>query len=158
MGARNNIIVHQPTWGDQDETQPLYLYSHWHGQELDKVVMSAIEVGHERLDDPVYFTRILFNVMTAEDYVVFQPEVGEKPTFLTGTKGFGIGVNGGYDQDMYEPIHVRWRPGKNSRGWDTYEIYFERMGIEYTASEFSDAAMKDELPLPEYLRDMNRDI
>ncbi len=120
--------------------------------------MSAIEVGHDRLDDPVYFTRILFNVMTAEDYVVFQPEVGEKPTFLTGTKGFGIGVNGGNDQDMYEPIHVRWKPGKNSRGWDTYEIYFERMGIEYTASEFSDAAMKDELPLPEYLQDMNRDI
>jgi len=151
MGARNNIIVHQPTWGDQDETQPLYLYSHWHGQELDKVVMSAILVGHDRLSDPVYFTRILFNVMTAEDYVVFQPEVGEKPTFLTGTTGFGIGVNGGYDQDIYEPIHVRWKPCKDDRNRDTHKIYFERMGIEYSASEFYDAVENEQLPMPSHL-------
>jgi hypothetical protein len=148
MGARNNIIVHQPTVsGACENTQPLYLYSHWHGQELDKVVMQAIELADDRLGDPTYFTRILFATMVADDYTVLLKEVGAKPTLLTGSKGYGISVNAEMDQDYYYPIHVNWR-FKPTGSWvsDNYELYFVRNDIEYTADQFFDAAFKNELP------------
>lgn len=72
MGDRSNIKVVYPSGN------AVYLYGHWLGEDNVRIVQEALEEGR-RLNDPAYFTRILFSKMLKEG----DPE-------LTGETGFGI--------------------------------------------------------------------
>ena len=155
MGDRNNIIIYQPTYGSEEPPQPLYLYSHWHGQELNKVVVEAITIGGDRVGDPTYFTRILFNTMTAEDYSVEKLDNGGH-RLQTGKTGFGIGVNGGVDQDMYNiPIEIHWdTKSLNPRGFVDFVPYIKYYEMTYSFDQFVEAVENGNLPKHEALADL----
>ena len=125
MGNRNNIIIKQPSVG-VEQTQPLYLYSHWHGSELRKVVANAIwKAPKQRLNQPDYFTRILFCEMVKGD--------------IEGVTDYGISVNLTPDQDPNNsPITVGWDTVKPSGWFDTmYQCYVIYDGIKYEATDFA---------------------
>ena len=113
MGDRNSIVVHEPdAYGV--ECNPLYLYSHWHGQHLDDVVSEALLRG--RTNDPAYFTRILVSEMIKDD--------------ISGATGFGIAQTP-QDHDSYNHmIHVKWHGAQGS------EIYLVRDGKQYSKEGF----------------------
>jgi len=52
MGDRANIKV--TGCGD------VYLYTHWNGYELPKILKQALIRGRDRWDDPQYLARIIF--------------------------------------------------------------------------------------------------
>lgn len=61
MGDRANCIVLQNTY---EENPPVWLYTHWNGSDLLKLVQRAI-AKRWRWDDSSYLTRIIFDTMTA---------------------------------------------------------------------------------------------
>jgi len=65
MGDRANVCVQNP---DTKEA-PVYLYSHWGGENLPFVVQQALnsEAGRGRWQDPTYLTRIIFCKMIGDD-------------------------------------------------------------------------------------------
>lgn len=54
MGDRGNIKVYQ-----YEGDAPVYLYTHWRGSEIYKVVKTAL-ARRLRWEDPPYLTRIIF--------------------------------------------------------------------------------------------------
>lgn len=64
MGDRANVYIHEA--GD---TQGVYLYTHWDGTALPKIVKESINSprGQRRLDDPAYLARIIFEDMINGD-------------------------------------------------------------------------------------------
>lgn len=72
MGDRANVYVHE---GDRPG---VYLYTHWEGTDLPKVVKNALARGKERWHDTAYLTRIIFSDMVAGD--------------LESLTGFGISI------------------------------------------------------------------
>jgi hypothetical protein len=70
MGARANVIV------KDEQGHKVYLYTHWYGSELPRMVRNALKRGRGRWDDPPYLTRIIFSEMIKDD--------------LMDTTGFGI--------------------------------------------------------------------
>ncbi|MDD3267107.1 MAG: hypothetical protein PHC75_08015 [Burkholderiales bacterium] len=58
---------------------PIYLYQHYDGYALYKIVQNAIIRGRDRWNDPEYLTRIIFSEMI-KDYVM-------------GETGYGIGTS-----------------------------------------------------------------
>lgn len=69
MGMRAQVLI---------EDTGVYLYTHWGSEELPDVVEKVIKQGW-RLQDPEYFTRILFEEMVGNE---------------KGTEtGFGIGTS-----------------------------------------------------------------
>jgi hypothetical protein len=86
MGDRSNIKVVYPSGN------AVYLYGHWMGEDNRRIVVEALKEGR-RLDDPAYFTRILFSKMLAN----WDNQV------LTGESGFGISD---FVQDNEYPIAV----------------------------------------------------
>ena len=144
MGDRNNIVVHQPHYEGQEPKQPLYLYSHWHGRHINEVVADAIELAGGRVNDPDYFTRILFCELVKEDYDIIQQ--GGNWILTTGTKGFGIGVGMAPDQDGYNiPIHIHWQDKGPQKGWvdDRFGCYIMYDDNRYELSDFVDCVRKD---------------
>jgi len=57
MGDRGNIVVNMDRPHDNEE---VYLYTHWGGSELKKMLASALARGRSRWDDPGYLARIIF--------------------------------------------------------------------------------------------------
>ena len=56
MGDRGNIKVHG-----------VYLYSHWRGSELPKILKNALIRGKGRWNDIPYLTRIIFSEMIKDE-------------------------------------------------------------------------------------------
>lgn len=67
MGDRANCIVNQAYPGENEEKAPVYLYTHWGGDELPGVVQKALQ-REQRWDDPPYLTRIIFGTMTGGEH------------------------------------------------------------------------------------------
>lgn len=74
MGDRGNIYFRD----DVKRNHGVYLYSHWGGYGLPKLLQSAIRRAERagRLNDPAYFCRIVFCEMVKDD--------------ITGSTGYGI--------------------------------------------------------------------
>ena len=69
MGDRANVVV-------LDEHAPVFLYTHWGGEDLPTDLANALARGKDRWDDGPYLTRIIFCEMV-------KGQEGE-------TTGFGI--------------------------------------------------------------------
>ena len=108
MGNRNSIVVHQP------DAEPIYLYSHHHGQEIDNVVCEALLRGTSRYNDPDYFTRIVFQELVGDDNSV---------------TGFGICATEPDHDNSNHKIHIYWLHR-------TTEMYIVRADVEYSPDEF----------------------
>jgi len=57
MGARGNIVIHD------GNDAPVWLYTHWGGEELKVTLARALKRG-VRWDDAPYLARIVFDEMT----------------------------------------------------------------------------------------------
>jgi len=68
-----------------DKDPPVYLYTHWKGCRIEKLVCNALK-RKQRWDDPEYLARIIFDEMKEKD---FNEETG-----------FGIGTS------EHEDIHT----------------------------------------------------
>ena len=62
MGDRANCIVHQNSF--DEDTRPVWLYTHYCGHELLTMVQKAIQ-RKQRWNDSAYLTRIIFDTMSA---------------------------------------------------------------------------------------------
>ena len=81
MGMRAQVLI---------EDTGVYLYTHWGSEELPEICQRVIKQGR-RLNDPEYFTRILFEEM-----------IGDQ----RGTEtSFGIGTTEHTDLE-YPPIRI----------------------------------------------------
>jgi hypothetical protein len=60
MGDRGVIYMKQGERG-------FYLYSHWSGHHLPRVVSQALRAGRDRWDDASYFARIVFEQLIRGD-------------------------------------------------------------------------------------------
>jgi len=69
MGDRGNIEV-------KDGKGSVFLYSHWDGSELPKILANALDRAPDRVDDGPYITRVIFCEMVKDD--------------VEGTTGYGI--------------------------------------------------------------------
>lgn len=100
MGMRAQVHI---------EDTGVYLYTHWGSETLADVVKETVKEG-ARLNDPEYFTRILFEKMIdAED--------------ARGTEtGFGIGTTAHGDLE-YPPIEVNCRIG-TVKVYEDKDFYF----------------------------------
>ncbi len=125
MGNRNNVIIYQPNYAGEEETQPLYLYSHWDGNDLAVKVMHAIDRAGERLRDPHYFSRIMFEEMIKDS--------------LGANTSYGICVGVAPDHDPENtPITITWQrsnPGSRLIEWEMFVEWID--GIKREAREFS---------------------
>ncbi len=61
MGDRGNIFVREQ-WQDELD-KGVYLYSHWTGYKLPKIMQEALRRG-QRLNYGAYLARIIFDTMT----------------------------------------------------------------------------------------------
>src|SRR4051794_39693025 len=84
MGARAQVLI-------QDEG--VYLYTHWGSGSIVDDVRQALksEAGRNRVDDPEYLARIIFDVMKDGD--------------TTGETGFGIGTSRHGDIDVLVTVN-----------------------------------------------------
>jgi hypothetical protein len=58
MGERGNICM------VQEDCNKIYFYTHWRGDEVNKITKSALIRGKKRWDNESYLARIVFNEMT----------------------------------------------------------------------------------------------
>mgnify|MGYP003349928035 FL=1 len=60
MGDRRNVKL---MYGDNQP--PVYFYTHWHGEDLPRIVADALDSqsGRSRWGDPDYLARIIFSAM-----------------------------------------------------------------------------------------------
>lgn len=77
MGDRGNIFIAGSYPQDDNEkgVQGVYLYSHWGGSELPKILAMGLNRGRDRWGDEQYLARIIFQTMIGDD---------------TQTTGYGI--------------------------------------------------------------------
>lgn len=85
MGDRANICMVQNHSGKGT----IYLYTHWKGSELPKILQQALQKGKERWNDESYLARIIFCAMVGDD--------------MESLTGFGIST---YFTDNEHPILV----------------------------------------------------
>jgi|TARA_R110002020_G_scaffold155677_3_gene336890 hypothetical protein len=67
MGDRGNIEIAQPCTGLERGETSIFLYTHWRGSELCKILATALDKGRDRWADPAYMTRIIFNELQGDD-------------------------------------------------------------------------------------------
>lgn len=113
MGNRNSIVIQEELNAYGVDPNPLYLYSHWHGQELDQVVATALNRGRSRRNDSAYLTRIIVSDLLRED--------------LDGTTGFGISQIPQDHDDYNHMIFINFM---------IHGLEIRRNGITYTLEEF----------------------
>lgn len=100
MGDRANIIV-------QERNGSIFLYTHWAGYRVRKILARALDRGRDRWDDIPYLTRIIFSEML----------IG---TDLEDTAGFGIST------EHMEPGNDLWvNPNAQTVRIGADEIPFE---------------------------------
>lgn len=128
MGDRNSIVIQEHCYGYM-EANPLTLYSHWHGQHLDQVLVDALVAAGHRRQDPAYFTAIVMRKMLKDD--------------IDGTTGFGISQME-QDHDAYNhKLYVSWVESKATSQrqliWEQDNVdrmRITRNGKTYTVQEF----------------------
>lgn len=64
MGDRGNIVIVQQKRDGQEKADRVWLYTHWAGSELPKILHTALNRGKDRWNDETYLARIIFNEMT----------------------------------------------------------------------------------------------
>jgi hypothetical protein len=115
VGDRGNVTIdfESPTAKIPDL---VYLYTHWSGSDLPRIVAAALARGRERWDDDAYLARIIFSEMT-------KGQEGE-------TTGFGISTT---EMDNENPI-VNVRPNTAQVEYDgqvyTFEGFIAKFGEE----------------------------
>lgn len=82
MGDRGNICM---LMSDRNK---VYFYTHWHGSELEEILISALTRGEPRWHDEHYLARIIFSEMIRND--------------VGGLLDFGIST---YVRDNQHPIY-----------------------------------------------------
>jgi hypothetical protein len=65
MGDRGNIVIVQHAGLDGGATGAIYLYAHWSGSVIARVVQCALLRAPDRWDDEPYLGRIIFSELTA---------------------------------------------------------------------------------------------
>jgi hypothetical protein len=65
MGDRGNIVIVQHAGLDGGTTGEIYLYAHWGGSVIARVVQCALLRAPDRWDDEPYLGRIIFSELTA---------------------------------------------------------------------------------------------
>ncbi len=88
MGARAQVHI---------QDNGVYLYTHWGSGSIIEDVQIALEseAGQNRLDDPDYLARIIFDVMKRSDPI--------------GETGFGIGTAEHDDNDLIVVLNCNER-------------------------------------------------
>lgn len=67
MGDRANILFHDAP-RDRHPQDGVYLYTHWHGTELSRLLAQGLHAARNRWDDPAYCTRIVIDtILTITD-------------------------------------------------------------------------------------------
>jgi hypothetical protein len=64
MGDRGNIVIVQHAGLDGGATGSIYLYAHWGGSVIARVVQCALLRAPDRWDDESYLGRIIFSELT----------------------------------------------------------------------------------------------
>lgn len=85
MGDRANVFIKQ--YGFDPATKKhgllphgIYIYTHWSGYELPKLLQDGLKKGKERWDDDSYLARIVFQTILGKD---------------DGVTGFGLSLTPG---------------------------------------------------------------
>lgn len=120
MGNRGSIEICQPHHFENKE-QSLFLYTHWRGNEVCKVLATALDLGRSRWHDPSYLTRIIFNELQGDD---------------RGTTSFGITLYEPGDNEYPVPM-IYWTTRTNKQDYILPEEPMVALGTDiYTADEF----------------------
>jgi hypothetical protein len=64
MGDRGNIVIVQHAGLDGAASGELYLYAHWGGSVIPRIVQCALLRAPDRWDDEPYLARIIFSELT----------------------------------------------------------------------------------------------
>src|SRR5262245_36468271 len=65
MGDRGNIVMVQHGGADGGAEGAIYLYTHWGGSAVARIVQCALLRARDRWDDEPYLARIVFTELTA---------------------------------------------------------------------------------------------
>lgn len=84
MGDRGNVNVREDS-----SDKGVFLYSHWGGTELPRVVRQALDRGKNRWHDTPYLTRIIFCEMLLDTIPTNRGSDGFYDELVSET-GFGI--------------------------------------------------------------------
>ena len=109
MGMRGNIQIDQP----MTPQCPVFLYTHWRGDQVNEILANAIATAGGRCSDPSYFTRIVFQEMIGDD---------------KSTSSFGISV--GMPDDNEYPIPRVF--------WDNMKLHVELDGVKFNKQQWCD--------------------
>lgn len=110
---------------DVHETGGVYLYTHWHGYQLQHVVARALEFGRSRWRDDEYLARIVF-----EEMLKLNPN---------STTGFGIGTHKHSDIELLITLNCRttvatveyvYEPHHAKNGKYTFEEFINEFGAQ----------------------------
>ena len=125
MGDRANIVIRSDDATSEHNT--LYLYTHWSGSELPKILAAALKRGKSRWDDEPYLNRIIFSEMIKDNPM--------------GETGFGITpyVTDGDDRLLV----VDFTDSAQRKGMP--EVYVDGDGQRYSPQAFIDAVAADEV-------------
>lgn len=118
MGDRGNIKVGN-----------VFLYTHWEGSELKKILRTAFKKKW-RWDDEPYLTRIIFDVMTDGMH-------GEETGFGIST-GICDNDNPILEVDVKKQKVIEWADEnltKKKKEWDTFETFIEESEQEEVEEE-----------------------
>lgn len=87
MGDRGHIVLN---YGDN---RKIYLYTHWRGSQIDRILAEALDLGKSRWDDPGYLGRIIFQRLIGEDKSIigfglapYPGDAGEFPEVMLNEK------------------------------------------------------------------------
>jgi hypothetical protein len=97
MGDRGNIIIEAD---GQTFPAPVYLYTHWSGSDIPKLLKAALIKGVSRWDDPAYLARIIFQTLIGGD---------------KGETGFGLSTSMVADGTEYH-VNMEARTVRNPHG------------------------------------------
>lgn len=107
MGDRGNVFCRE----QYEKEGGVYLYSHWGGSELPRIVQDVLK-RRQRWDDGPYLTRMIFSAMIKED---IDDEVGYGISVTLGDNGHPIVVvdtntqTVGFAHEGKEPkTYVQW--------------------------------------------------
>jgi hypothetical protein len=66
MGDRGNIKIPMPACNGEPAGN-VFLYGHWSGEDLPKIVQAGLKAGVDRWEDNTYLARIIFCQMMGND-------------------------------------------------------------------------------------------
>lgn len=86
MGDRRQIkLVYNGN--DEQPAGELYIYTHWHGSELELIVANALDRGRDRWTDETYLARIIISEVIKASGIDETTGVGIAPYFMDTSYG-----------------------------------------------------------------------